>query len=123
MAKDQSKRIRPVVLAGDDAAFAAVQALTGYAPANPEFSVLALTTAHDEMVSAQTAESQAEAALATARDAATAKEWAYHNKIVGMRDSVAAQFGRDSDQVQAIGRKRASERKTPGRRTPATPTA
>ena len=75
------------------------------------------------MVSAQTAESQAEAALAMARDAAAASEWAYHNKIVGMRDSVAAQFGRDSDEVQAVGRKRESERKTPGRRPSPTPTA
>jgi hypothetical protein len=52
-----------------------------------------------------------------------AREWAYHNKIVGMRDSVAAQFGRDSDEVQAVGRKRESERKTPGRRPSPTPTA
>ena len=66
------------------------------------------------MVSAQTAESQAEAALATARDAAVAREWAYHNKIVGMRDS---------DEVQAVGRKRESERKTPGRRPSPSPTA
>ena len=123
MAKDESKRIRPAVLDADDAALAAVQALTGYAPANPDFSTQSLTTAHAEMVAAQTAESQADAALATARDAAVAKEWAYHNKIVGMRDSVAAQFGRDSDEVQAVGRKRESERKTPGRRPSPPPTA
>jgi hypothetical protein len=123
MAKNESRRIRPAVLAGDDDAFASVQALTGYAPANSDFSTQSLTAAHAEMVSAQTAEAQADAALATARDAATAKEWDYHNKIVGMRDSVAAQFGRDSGEVQAVGRKRESERKTPGRRTPPTPTA
>lgn len=123
MAKDESKRIRPAILAADDEALAAVKALTGYAPANSDFSTQSLTAAQADMISAQTAESQAEAALATARDAAVAREWAYHNKIVGMRDSVAAQFGRDSNEVQAVGRKRESERKTPGRRATTTPSA
>jgi hypothetical protein len=56
-----------------------------------------------------------------ARDAANAAEWALHNLILGAKDQVIAQYGEDSDQVQAIGLKKKSEHKRPGHHT-TTPT-
>ncbi|HEX8708382.1 MAG TPA: hypothetical protein VF723_09090 [Pyrinomonadaceae bacterium] len=118
MAKDETRRLRPATLAEDDDSFAAVQTLTDYAPSNPANSVASLTTAHAAMLAAQAAEAQAEAALTTARDVSVAAEWDYHNKVVAMRDSVGAQYGRNSNEVQAVGRKKASERNAPARKTP-----
>ncbi|MFZ5911720.1 MAG: hypothetical protein ACOYYU_17055 [Chloroflexota bacterium] len=70
--------------------------------------------------SAQRAEVNAQNALASARDA----EWEFHNMLLGVKTQVAAQYGADSDQVsagstyqvQALGLKKKSERKAPGRK-------
>ena len=84
---------------------------------NPAYTFAALTSAHGALQSARTAEAQAEAAYASARDNAVAREWEFHNLILGAKDQVMAQFGRDSNEVQAIGLKKASERKAPQRRS------
>lgn len=117
VAKDQSRRIAPAVLESDRETLAALQGLTGYAPANPAFSVTAIKDASDALKSALDAEAQANAAAAAARDNAVKKEWEFHNLIVGTRDQVIAQFGKDSNEVQAVGLKKASEYKRPGRKT------
>jgi hypothetical protein len=112
---NETKRLRPALLAEDEDSFAALQAIPDYAPANPAYAVTAVTQAHEELVSAQREEAQAEAAYAAARDNATAKEWNFHNLVLGTKDQVTAQFGRNSNQVQSVGRKKASERKAPQR--------
>jgi hypothetical protein len=63
----------------------------------------------------QSAETQAEAAYKAARDNAVAAEWAFHNAVLGAKEQVIAQFGKDSNEVQAIGLKKKSERKSPSR--------
>lgn len=109
MAKDETKRLKPVQLESDRAAFAALQAITGYAPSNATFSLAAIRAAHAELAEAQTMETQAAAAAASARDNAAAMEWTFHNLMLGAKDQVVAQFGRDSNEVQAVGLKRVSE--------------
>lgn len=116
MAKDQSKRINPAILEADRNSFAALQAVAGYAPANPAFALPAITAAQTAMAGAQNAEAQAAAAAAAARDGAVAKEWEFHNLVLGAKTQIIAQFGKDSTEVQALGLKRASERKSPTRR-------
>lgn len=111
MAKDETKRLNPSVLELDKASFAALQAITNYAPANPVYATAAVQTAHDELLAAQVAEAQTAAAAAAARDDAVAKEWGFHNLILGVKDQVTAQFGRNSNEVQSIGRKKESEYK------------
>jgi hypothetical protein len=118
MAKNENKRIAPGVLQADRESYAALQTVPGYTPNNPTFSLIALQSAQTEMNGAQTLEAQAAANLAVARDAAVAKEWEFHNLVLGMRDQVVAQFGRDAPEVQAVGLKRVSERKPRVRRTP-----
>lgn len=116
MAKDQSKRIAPGVLEADRTSFAALRGVAGYAPANPLFTVAKIAEVEAATRDAQAAEAQAEAAWATARDEAVAREWELHNVMLGAKDQVVAQFGRDANEVQAIGLKKASERKAPQRR-------
>ncbi len=66
-------------------------------------------------------EAQAQVDLDSARDNATGAEWSFHNLVLGAKDQVKAQFGDDSNEYQAMGRKKASERRRPRRRnlTPA----
>lgn len=112
MARNQTKRLKPGIIGNDRDSLAALRNITAYAPVNPAYTTAALTTLETEMLAAQGAEAQAEAALATARDIANAKEWAFHNAAIGMRDQVQAQFGRESNQSQEVGRKKPSERKS-----------
>ena len=112
MAKNQNKRLAPSTLAEDEAAYNALRNVTGYTPVNSDYAVTTLTDAFDDMRTAQAAEDQAVAALATARDVAIGKEWAVHNLMLGVKDQVKAQFGKDSTQLQELGLKRVSEYKS-----------
>lgn len=117
MPKDRSRRLKPSILDADRESLTALANIPSYNPANPAYSAAALNTLQTEMVSTQATETQAVAAAAVARDAATAKEWAFHEAIIAMKDQVVAQFGRDSDQAQTVGRKKESERKAPKKST------
>lgn len=117
MARDENIRVSPAVVAQDEAAFNALQKISGYAPSNREHAVESLLAAIDEMHAAQIAEDQTLATAATARDKAAEAEWKVHNLMLGAKDQVKAQFGKDSVQVQEIGLKKTSDYKRPGRKT------
>src|SRR5947209_19807643 len=68
MSSNPTRRIQPAVLQADIESFAALQAITDYAPANAAYTVAAITAAKQNMETKQTAETQAAAALAAARD-------------------------------------------------------
>jgi hypothetical protein len=114
---NQSRRLTPAVMDADESGFEALQAIGLYEPANQAYGLQAVNSVYGLMKSAQKEESQAQAALDTARDNAVAKEWAFHNVMLGVKDQVMAQYGRDSNEVQALGLKKTSERKAPQRRT------
>lgn len=115
MSTNPTRRIQPAVLQADLDSFAALQAIADYAPANPAYTVAAITTAKQNMEAKQTAETQAAAALAAARDGAVEAEWAFHNVVLGSKTQVDAQYGENSDQRQSVGRKKKSERARPTR--------
>ena len=116
MSSNPTRRIQPAVLQADIESFAALQAITDYAPANAAYTVAAITAAKQNMETKQTAETQAAAALAAARDGAVEAEWAFHNAVLGSKTQVDAQYGESSDQRQAVGRKKKSERARPTRK-------
>jgi len=113
---NKNVRLRPAQIEADRNSLVALRAIAGYAPTNPVYSVGEMTELEAEMTGARDAETLAASALATARDRAAAAEWELHNRILGVKDQVVAQFGRDSNEVQALGLKKASERKAPTRR-------
>ena len=115
MAVNQSRRLRSEELDADHEAVVAVQSIASYKPLNPSYSTGTLVELNNARDAAQRAEIQAQQALATARDVACAAEWALHNAVLGARTQVRAQFGDDSNEVQAIGLKKRSERKRPAR--------
>ena len=123
MAKNQTRRITFGVLSVDRKAFAALQALAGYAPSNQAYTTENIKAARDRMEDLQREAIQAEAAAVAKRDAATAAEWEFHNAMLGAKTQVTAQFGPDSNEVQAMGLKKKSEYKSPVRRKQPTQSA
>lgn len=117
MARNQSKRLPPRKVEADENGFAALQTILNYTPINSTYTVNAVRAAHEELQSLRSAEAQAQAQAQAARDNAVAKEWEFHNLMLGVKEQVIAQFGNDSDEVQAIGLKRKSEYKPPKRRS------
>jgi len=115
MAKDETKRISPQTLRDDEDALAALRAIEKYAPSDANYTVPKLDALATAMGAAQDGEAQAEATLKTARDNANAVEWEFHNAMLRAKELVIGQFGKDSDEVQAVGLKKKSEYRTPSR--------
>ena len=116
MAK-QSRRLAPSQIAEGEETFAALKAIANYAPANSAYTVAAIEQAYQELQAARTAEVQSDAAAKAASDKVVEKQANFHSLIIGARDQVTAQFGRNSDQSQSVGRKKPSEYKAPHRRS------
>jgi hypothetical protein len=121
MAKNETRRLKPSTIAEDEEIFNVLQNLEGYAPANPDYSVTSITAALNRKRTAQAAEDRLTAELATARDVATSEEWAVHNLILGAKDSVRAQYGKNLTQVQEVGLKRTADYKARRPKSPTTP--
>ena len=117
--EDQNKRLAPALIQADLDGYVAWQGITTYAPANTAYAKTAVTAKNTALKSAQDAEIAAQVALATARDAAAAAEWDFHNTMLAVKEQVIAQFGKSSDQAQALGLKKKSEYKAPGRKAKA----
>lgn len=116
MANTQSRRVTSAYLTADVQAHDALQAMADYAPANPTYKLSELTSKRQNMEDKQRAETQAAAAAAAARDIATAAEWEFHNAMLGAKEQVIAQYGKDSTNLQSLGLKRKSEYKAPKRK-------
>lgn len=119
MAKNQNVRLKPVQLQSDLDALTALNAFAVYTPANASYAKTAVAAKQTAMKAAQDAEVAAQIALSTARDAAAAAEWDFHNTMLGVKEQVIAQFGKNSDQLQALGLKKKTEYKTPTRKAKA----
>lgn len=119
MAKNQTIRIRPASLQADLDSYSAWQGITPYTPANTAYAKVTVTAKYTGFKAAQDAELAAQVALATARDAAAAAEWEFHNTMLAVKEQVIAQFGKSSDQAQALGLKKKTEYKVPKRKAKA----
>ena len=117
MAKDETKRVPPDILVDDEEVYAAVKAMIGYAPANQAYTQAKLDAGHDALEAAHHASVQADAAAEAARDAMVASQWEFHNTILGTKDQVMAQYGPNSDEVQAVKLKKKTEYKARARKT------
>lgn len=89
-----------------------------YAPSNKDYTVAKLQALSDTMGEEQDKETQADAAAKAARDDATSAEWDFHNAIIAAKQQVTAQYGADSNKVQAVGLTKKTERAKPTRTTP-----
>src|SRR5947209_3738174 len=116
MAKNETKRMRPSILQADKDAFNALKAIPDYSPANPDYTVAKIEAARAKMEEKRALEAQAQAAADAARDDAVAAEWDYHNAMLGATTQVAAQYTKNSNQYQSLGKKKTSEYEAPKRK-------
>lgn len=123
MASKKRKRLRPAILQEDIDAYDALLAIEGYNPSNPAFALAAVTASKTSKETKQTAKIQADAAAAAADDAEVDGEWDFHDKILGVKIQVKAQYGEDSDEYASLGMKKKSEYNRGSRRPSASRTA
>ena len=120
MAKNQTVFVSADVLKTDADALAAIAKMTGYAPPRADLTLAKLQAAEKALKSASDEYAQTEAAWQAARDAVVTAQWDFHNAILGAKQQIVAQYGDDSDEAQAVGLKKKSERaKPPARAKPA----
>ncbi|MEA2204039.1 MAG: hypothetical protein QOE77_815 [Blastocatellia bacterium] len=118
MGKNETRRLNPTAIAEDQELLAALKDITGYAPANPAYTVAAITAIDARRATAYNTEVQTTSAAEAARDNHVAVQWELHNALLAAKDQVTAQFGSDSNEVQAMKLKKKSEYKTPTRKGP-----
>ncbi len=114
----KSKRIPSNKLDDDKVALDALKTLKDFAPNSGALSLENIVAAYEAMSQNQTAEIQAKIAFDTQRDVTLKSEHAFHDLMIRAYDAVRGQYGRDSAQVQAMGRKRVSEYKRPTQKKP-----
>lgn len=115
------KRVSRKVLLKDRDSFDALKSVAGYDPSNTDFTVAKGQTALNGMNAGKEAEVQAEASAAAERDNSAQAEANFHAFVVGAKEQVIAQFGKDSNEVQAVGLKKKSEYKSPTKKNGGTP--
>ena len=118
MADKKTRQLSPKQLQDDLDAYAGMQGISGYAPPNANFNAANGETIFNKMQASQTKEVQDFATWQASRDTKVADQWAFHDYIRNARQQVKAQFGEDSDEVQAVGLKKKSEYKNPSKKTP-----
>lgn len=112
MARNETKQLPPSILSEDREVYAALKGIANYAPANEQFTMTAVDASYQQMTAVQEREAQVAAELAAARDNKVAAEWAFHNKMLGCKDQVKAQFGPSSNELQSLKLKKKTEYKT-----------
>jgi hypothetical protein len=116
MAGKAPNRVKRQTLREDLIVLDALQAMEGYAPVRAEYALDRVAQLAASMAASRTRETQQRVEFEAARDQAAADEWAFHDAILGAKEQVRALFGSDSPEVQALGLKMKSKRKSPVRR-------
>jgi hypothetical protein len=105
------KRLPADVLQEDLDTYAAFLALEDYAPSNAQYARAIVKGVKDSMTANQTAEIQVFAAANAKRDATVDSELEFHQLILGVKHQVKAQYGENSNELQALGLKKKSDYK------------
>ena len=116
MADQNTRPLSPKQLQADLDVYSALQAIAGYTPANPDFTLAKGTTAKTAKEAAEGKSAQDAATAAASRDNEVAAQWAFHDYVLGAKTQVKAQFGDSSNEIQALGLKKKSEYKSPSKK-------
>ncbi|MBW4688147.1 MAG: hypothetical protein KME40_24410 [Komarekiella atlantica HA4396-MV6] len=114
--QDMTRRLRPQLISQDINSLHGLQTISTYNTTRANASVADLQQAYQVMLTQRQAETEKLALYRAAADAARLAEWEFHNAILTMKEVVRGQYGTDSDQAQAVGLKKKSERKRPNRK-------
>ncbi|MEH1847958.1 MAG: hypothetical protein V7L25_24005 [Nostoc sp.] len=114
--QDTTRRLRLQIISQDITSFHGLQTVGTYNTNRSNASVANIQQAYQTMLTQQQAETEKLALYRAAVDAARLAEWEFHNPVLAMKEVVRGQYGSDSDQAQAVGLKKKSNRKRPTRK-------
>jgi hypothetical protein len=95
-----------------------LQTVSTYNTTRADASTAKLQEVYQAMLISQQTETEKLALYRAASDAARLAEWEFHNAVLAMKEVVRGQYGSDSDEAQAVGLKKKSDRKRPSRKKP-----
>lgn len=110
-----SRRLSPKTISADIDSLNGLGTVEDYTPVRTEASAKALKASYEAMLAMQQRETELQTMAKAAADSVRQAEWDFHNSILSMKEAVRAQFGPNSNEAQAIGYKKKSERKRPRR--------
>ncbi|MEH2245109.1 hypothetical protein [Nostoc sp.] len=116
--QDRTRRLPSQSIGQDITSLHGLQTISTYDTSRADASVAKLQQAYQTMLTQQQAETEKLTLYRASTDAARLAEWEFHNAILAMKEVIRGQYGSDSDQAQAVGLKKKSERKRPSRRKP-----
>jgi hypothetical protein len=114
--QDTTRRLRPLTISQDVNSFHGLQTISNYNTSRVDATEENLQKAYKNMLAQQQVENEKLATYRAAADAARLAEWEFHNAVLAMKEAVRGQYGSDSDQAQAVGLKKKSDRKRPTRK-------
>ncbi|MBE9157609.1 hypothetical protein IQ265_12350 [Nodosilinea sp. LEGE 06152] len=112
---DTSRRLRSTYLGQDVDSLRGVRTIADYTSARPETTIDGLQSSYAEMMAAQDEETAIMVRAKAAADKARLAEWQFHQNVLAMKELVRGVYGSDSNEAQAVGYKKKSERKRPRR--------
>ncbi|MDZ7962703.1 MAG: hypothetical protein RMY34_33365 [Aulosira sp. DedQUE10] len=115
-AQDQKRRLSPQAINQDITAFHGLQTVSTYITNRTDASAAHLQQAYENMLAQQQAKNEQLTLYHAAADTARLAEWEFHDAVLSMKEVVLGQYGSDSDQAQAVGFKKKSDRKRPIRK-------
>ncbi|WYM01491.1 MAG: hypothetical protein ACSI46_20330 [Gloeotrichia echinulata DVL01] len=110
-AQDTTRRLRPQLISQDINSWHGLQTISGYNTTRADATVAKLEQVYQAMLAQQQVETEKLTLYRAAADAARLAEWEFHNTVLAMKEVIRGQYGSDSDQAQAVGLKKKSERK------------
>ncbi|MBD2595122.1 hypothetical protein H6G74_12375 [Nostoc spongiaeforme FACHB-130] len=114
--QDMTRRLSRQIIIQDTTSLHGLQTINNYTTTRADATEDALQTAYQKMLTLQQVENEKLTLYRAATDAARLAEWEFHNAVLAMKEVVRGQYGSDSDQAQAVGFKKKSDRKRPARK-------
>ncbi|MEH2392388.1 MAG: hypothetical protein V7K21_12280 [Nostoc sp.] len=114
--QDKTRRLPSQSISQDITSLHGLQTVSTYDTTRADASVANLLQAYQDMLMQQQAETEKLTLYRAATDSARLAEWEFHNAILAMKEVIRGQYGSDSDEAQAVGLKKKSERKRPARK-------
>ncbi|MBW4417852.1 MAG: hypothetical protein KME13_01335 [Myxacorys californica WJT36-NPBG1] len=112
---DTSKRLRDGCIQQDIASLRGAKGIRNFTPLRPEAEVSNLSQIEQELNHLYEIEIQLKAKHKAALDAVREAEWKFHNGVQALKSSVIGQFGKNSNEAEAIGYKKQEDYKRPKR--------
>ncbi|MEH2329384.1 hypothetical protein [Nostoc sp.] len=114
--QDKTRRLPSQSISQDITSLHGLQTVSTYDTTRADASVANLLQAYQDMLTQQQAETEKLTLYRAATDSARLAEWEFHNAVLAMKEVIRGQYGSDSDEAQAVGLKKKSERKRPSRK-------